>query len=1330
MLKTGHFLAPTLLVLALCGGAAPAATISIVNLDGPGEGLNDPAGVAPVGGNSATTLGAQRLVALEYAAGLWGAALTSPVPISIEVNFDALTCNVSSGTLGVAGPNTVHANFAGAPHADVWYVQALANRFAGFDISPSSADISAAFNSDVGQATCLTGATWYYGLDANPGIGQIDFATVALHELAHGLGFLSLVDLNTGAKLVGLDDAYMLNLENHNSGKRYPVMTNGERDTASRAGAALHWVGAGVLNAVGSLSGGVNNGHVRMYGPDPAIVGSSVSHFDTSLSPDELMEPSYTGARHGITLTRLLFDDIGWADPIVVTSTDDTTVPGDGQCTLREAIVNINAASDLTAGDCARGASAANRVEFSLGGVGAHTIAPVTLLPAINRPVVIDGYSQLGSSPNTLEGASDAALLVALDGSNLGASGDGLALAANESVIRGLVFGHFQNAAIRVAADGVRVQGNFVGLSPSGTTTAVNSIGVLVESGSNSTLIGTDSDGADDPAERNVIGGNTVAGVALAGPSTNGNVVAGNLIGVNATGNAAAPNGDGVRLKTQASGNRIGSDADGVLDSVERNVIAGNQSSGIHLTDPGTTGNVIAGNFIGTNVAGDAALGNGASGVFVDNGPTSTLVGGTSLARNLISGNAGCGVQVGGASSGTTVQSNWVGVGADGTTPIGTVGAPGAGICVSSASGSLIGGDDATVGNLIKFSAGDGVRIAGGSATGNRILSNAIDSNGGLAIDLDDDGVTANDVGDGDSGANRRQNTATLDALVSPGLVGGAISSASSRSYRLQIFASVSCDPSGSGEGEVLVGAYDVTTDASGLLTFLKNYDPSAGRPVITATLTDLTTGDTSEFSNCAIDATPTPTNTATATRTPTPTRTVSPTRTMTPTRTSTRTPTVTPTATATATATETPSATPSDTATVTPTPSETPTATATELPEATATPTEFLGPTSTPTATPNCGDGLVEADEQCDEGPANGEQMSCCQTDCYFRALGESCRAAVGVCDREEVCSGESGQCPADAKRSAGDPCPTDSDLCTQDICDGSGDACTHPDFDLVCGDGRICGPEKCDDGGALRADGCAPSCEVEYLLDTGRSACITRTTADNLKVMKAQNKVVATCMDARAKGGTGEVAGCIAADARGAVHAAMSKTAADANRRCASAPPFGFSSTAEVNQAAAEASANLITALLGEPADAAIIPFAVDAKAAACQAGVLKGAQRLLITYAKLFGKCQSKGLKATIPDRILSGWDIDQCLTATVYDLDGKSVSAFYGIVRTIETSCTTVTASAFPGQCLEAGDFGSCVRERVICQACRNFRGANRLASDCDVLDDRHVNDSCP
>ena len=174
-------------------GKAHAATIIINNLDGPGEGFNDNGGrdyASWQGGNTGSTLGEQRLQAVQKAADVWGAALQSAVPITVDVSMDALDCAPQSGTAGFAGPISALVHSA----TQTIHVVALANATDAKDWYPDESDIRARFNSEIGTPTCLSTIQWYYGLDRQPPAGTIDFYATVVHELVHGLGFIDSIN--------------------------------------------------------------------------------------------------------------------------------------------------------------------------------------------------------------------------------------------------------------------------------------------------------------------------------------------------------------------------------------------------------------------------------------------------------------------------------------------------------------------------------------------------------------------------------------------------------------------------------------------------------------------------------------------------------------------------------------------------------------------------------------------------------------------------------------------------------------------------------------------------------------------------------------------------------------------------------------------------------------------------------------------------------------------------------------------------------------------------------------------------------------------------------
>ena len=181
----------------------------------------------------------------------------------------------------------------------------------------------------------------------------------------------------------------------------------------------------------------------------------------------------------------------------------------------------------------------------------------------------------------------------------------------------------------------------------------------------------------------------------------------------------------------------------------------------------------------------------------------------------------------------------------------------GSGVFLSVGNGSLIGTNhdgngDSIEANVISNNGHAGIAVASG--TGNRLDGNSINANGGLGIDLGDDGITANDTSDGDPGANGLANTPVLiRAVADTGLGGGIVGRLNSTPSTVQdvaFFYSATCDASGSGEGAIPIGIAHVTTDAAGNAQFVYAMNGLPATGVVTATATD-GGGSTSEFSPC-----------------------------------------------------------------------------------------------------------------------------------------------------------------------------------------------------------------------------------------------------------------------------------------------------------------------------------------------------------------------------------------------------------------------------------------------------------------------------------------------
>ena len=510
------------------------------------------------------------------------------------------------------------------------------------------------------------------------------------------------------------------------------------------------------------------------------------------------------------------------ADPVTPPPPSSTMVvintADSGPGSLRQAMLNANAHVGK------------DTITFNISGPGVHTIMPVTPLPKLTDPVLIDGYTQPGSSPNTnaFKDPDNAVLQIVIDGTalqNPTSPSSGFEVGGGNSCIRGLVINSFSGIAIQLEDKGGNtVEGNYLGTDNTGLVRHGNSIAVYIENVGNNTIGGTTA------AARNVISGNNKSGIGIENPGASGNVVQGNYIGVNAAGNGSLGNLSWGVTIWNASSNTIGGtdtgagnvisgcgdNSGGVVTGVgidiigggvsTGNVIAGNfigmnaagtdslpnNGIGVNIGSPGnivggsaagarnvisgngmygvqvwTHNTTVQGNYIGTDVSGTKALGNG-TGVYIDY-TFDNLIGGLNKGEgNLISGNRGSGLEIfNWMSHGNVVEGNRIGTQADGTSPLGN---QGAGVLIDLAGHNTIGGPAEGAGNVIAFNSGKGIVIKWDS-TGNCISRNAIYANGGIGIDLvggteDIHGITANDPGDADTGPNNLQNYPVLSSVM------------------------------------------------------------------------------------------------------------------------------------------------------------------------------------------------------------------------------------------------------------------------------------------------------------------------------------------------------------------------------------------------------------------------------------------------------------------------------------------------------------------------------------------------------------------------------------
>ncbi len=303
---------------------APAAMAQGITVNY-GVGFADPTvTTSPITGFP-STLGADRIACYEAAVLVWEAVLDISVEIEVDATFSSQGgTSMGSTPLGFAGPETVHRDFTGAPLTNTYYVQAQANQLSGMDLDVQS-DLSADFNADVDSAVLVPGFSWYYGIDGLPPGGTIDFFSTILHELGHGLGFLSLVDETTGAEFNGRDDIYSVQLQHGGSGGDAPfnTLSNAGRLAAITSVNELEWKGTAVIGDATFNPGG---NPVLMYAPSTVDPGSSLSHWDTTNFPNLLMEPFATDAFTDVTLETAAFLDMAW--PLSIAPVVDSQTGG------------------------------------------------------------------------------------------------------------------------------------------------------------------------------------------------------------------------------------------------------------------------------------------------------------------------------------------------------------------------------------------------------------------------------------------------------------------------------------------------------------------------------------------------------------------------------------------------------------------------------------------------------------------------------------------------------------------------------------------------------------------------------------------------------------------------------------------------------------------------------------------------------------------------------------------------------------------------------------------------------------------------------------------
>jgi hypothetical protein len=385
-------------------------------------------------------------------------------------------------------------------------------------------------------------------------------------------------------------------------------------------------------------------------------------------------------------------------------------------------------------------------------------------LPPIDATVTIDGYTQPGASPNTLPNGDNAKILIEINGSAVTIpGGSGLVPFDSESsVFRGMVFTQWtqahknpdgtQNGGYGIEANGVGdfIEGNFFGIDASGTIAKPNNDGVFADNGPEVGFTQGNIIGGTTPQARNLASGNTFEGF-IANSNALELHIQGNFIGTDVT---------GIKLMSGAQEGIVFNGSTVIVGGTlanTRNIIASN-TAGIDINDltngGAANGDLIQGNFIGTDVTGTQAIQTQPSdGVALQSGPRNMIIGGTTpAARNIISGNLAYGVSFVDDSLNNIVQGNYIGLDVTGSKAVPN----GVGFVTGNTSGSTqvpaeegtIGGAISGAGNVISGNVGDGVQIFGtftasGVFTGNTIQGNMIgtDATGANAVPNGGNGI-------------------------------------------------------------------------------------------------------------------------------------------------------------------------------------------------------------------------------------------------------------------------------------------------------------------------------------------------------------------------------------------------------------------------------------------------------------------------------------------------------------------------------------------------------------------------------------------------------------
>jgi hypothetical protein len=544
------------------------------------------------------------------------------------------------------------------------------------------------------------------------------------------------------------------------------------------------------------------------------------------------------------TVRGLVVDNFGYGSGIVLNGSGNGVIVGNfvgTDVTGESAAANNIGINSNASGDRIGGASPGDRNIISGNNSGLPETADFDTLPdygimAGNGDLIQGNY--IGTDKN---------------GTYAVANGNGILLGGSNATIGGLtatpgtgvgnVISGNTNTGVFVnnGSRNVMIAGNLIGTDANGLAPLGNGQGIHVWS-NNNTIGGT------TPGARNVISGNSTGGINIedvSGPLNGGsyNVVEGNYIGTDITGT--------VRLSDHQQGIAIfgAYNTIGGSTAAARNIISGG-FFGLQLQGgpgaPGVTyGNVVQGNYFGTDVSGMISLGSFGGILFAGPADDNTIGGTLPGEGNLIADGIDMGAPGAYLPTGNLIQGNLIGTNEAGTSPLAN---EDTGIVIGRGDNNMIGGTVPGAGNTIARSNGTGVDVESGS--GNSILGNSIYGNPDLGIILN----SANN-------ANDNQAAPVLTAVSSSSsgtTISGTLHSIASTTFRVEFFANPTPANLANTQGQTLLGSIYMTTDAGGNATFTASGLAAlpAGQNYLTATATvatpagsGYTFGDSSQFS-------------------------------------------------------------------------------------------------------------------------------------------------------------------------------------------------------------------------------------------------------------------------------------------------------------------------------------------------------------------------------------------------------------------------------------------------------------------------------------------------